>query len=48
MNKYNPLPRTKSEFKKYLMNELNWPEKNADEWCDYLIQQGMLDKEESK
>lgn len=36
------MQKTKQEFKDYLMNELNWPEKQAEDWCNYLILKGEL------
>ena len=38
--------KKKSEFKQYLITELNWLEKDAEEWCNYLVIQGLLQKED--
>ncbi len=36
------MQKTKQEFKDYLIKELNWPEKQANDWCNYLVLKGEL------
>lgn len=36
------MQKTKQEFKSYLIKNLKWPEKIAEDWCNYLVSKGEL------